>query len=117
MITQTSVGYFCLVRDAKRQIGASKSNVFYCSLIRDRFSHRYLSMNTIATIELPMAVTVCLMAQRAKSVVLRSSATTSGALVLILIFKQVGLVCLQHLYSVQGTASLAQRCISLTHKA
>lgn len=56
----------------------SRRNVFSFSLIHGRFSHRCLSMTTIAAIEWPMAVAVCLVAQRAKSVVQCSLEAPSG---------------------------------------
>ncbi len=47
-------------------------------LISARFTHRCLSVTTMATIDLPIAVAACLVARRAKSVVQRSSTTSSG---------------------------------------
>lgn len=61
-------------------------------------------------IEWPLAAAICLVAWRAKSVVSDSLRT------LVLVFKQVNLVGLQHFHSVKGITSLTLRLICLAHK-
>ncbi len=60
------------------ETGASRRNYFFFSPMSARFIHRCLSLATIATIDLPMAAAVCLVALSARSVVRRNSVTASG---------------------------------------
>ncbi len=62
----------------RRETGASRRKPFSFFPISARFTHRCLSVTTMAAIDLPIAVAACLVARRAKSVVRRSSATSSG---------------------------------------
>ncbi len=55
------------------ETGALKRKPFSFFPISARFTHRCLSITTMAAIDLPMAVAACLVARRAKSVVRRSS--------------------------------------------
>lgn len=51
------------------ETGALRRKFFPFSLMSAKFSHRCRSMTTIAAIERPIAVAVCLVAQRARSMV------------------------------------------------
>ncbi len=60
------------------EIGASRRKPFSFFSRSARFTHRCLSVTTMAAIDLPIAEAACLVARRARSVVQRSSATSSG---------------------------------------
>ncbi len=60
------------------ETGASSRKPFSFFSRSARFTHRCLSVTTMAAIDLPIAEAACLVARRARSVVRRSSATSSG---------------------------------------
>lgn len=58
--------------------GTSRRKLFSFGLISDRFTHRCFNVATMPTSDLPMAVVLCFMQQRVRSVVQHNSATSSG---------------------------------------
>ncbi len=65
-------------KSSEGETGASRRRPFSFFSRSAKFTHRCHSVTTIAAMDLPIAVAACLVAQRAKSVVRRSSATSSG---------------------------------------
>ncbi len=67
-----------VLKSSEGETGASRRKPLFFFPLSVRFTHRCLSVTIMAAIDLPMAVAACLVAWRAKSVVRRSSATSSG---------------------------------------
>ncbi len=102
-------------KSSEGETGASSRKPFSFFPISARFTHRCLSVTTMAAIDLPIAVAACLVARRAKSVVRRSSATSSGdkPWPLSRSFTQISLVSLKHRHRVQRSDSLTCCCVCL----
>ncbi len=102
-------------KSSEGETGASSRKPLSFLPISARFTHRCLSVTTMAAIDLPIAVAACLVARRAKSVVRRSSATSSGdkPWPLSRVFQQISLVSLKHRHRVQRSNSLTCCCICL----
>ncbi len=66
--------------NSEGETGASRRNRFSFSPMSTRFIHRCLLVATIAAIDLPIAAAVCLVAQRARSVVRRNCYRLRGSL-------------------------------------
>uniref|UniRef100_A0A672MRS9 Transcription factor COE1 n=1 Tax=Sinocyclocheilus grahami TaxID=75366 RepID=A0A672MRS9_SINGR len=64
--------------DSEGETGASRRKPLFFFPISASFTHRCLSVTTIAAMDLPIAEAACLVARRARSVVRRNSATSSG---------------------------------------